>query len=793
MLRSTSVKQESWKPVKLLAKQPVKDKILALECDLEGKIAVVLTTNSINIFNERELLKVVNIEGGSQLHVSSFLENIYVLNSEKLYCFDYWGNQKWEYLSEGLIDDFVVAPSGKNVVLRGEKFLTFLNRFGDVEWDHNFSESTINMHYTKRGDFLVSTTNSIFSQTENNTFNKIMDISDQRSTFFSDEGGIAVTANHIISFSITGHTLWQNESSNIKHIKYSNNSLKNYFISNDKNLICQDRNGDELWSYSSEDELGGFDVLNSGSMIGQYSNTYFHIIDENGEQAWSYYAREKIVDFSFSSFGADVIIASESKIHWFQNEGFLRNQVSTNIETIESLMSKVLVYESNIGDVEDNFALVKEQSGGNFITLKTSFVMIVELKNRLESLHIRHVNYLDSLPEFMKIMGLQGAQTDDMVPLIYPYFSLYGDIEDNSNYTKLLEFANHLLSKLDRYDLTKIKNDSIFDQKNFIRDAKKGINDEILNIQKLIDQSGKDLKNLRIDVNALIIGWLESGDVNDKLQDFFYKYVDNIAARSLKKDIILEKMESHMAFVDYNTSNDYIKLNKFRFRTRKEVELKLDLLNNSDNRLEGMNIRAKIEGSGLDLLSPPSGVVRINHLKPGESSPITFTFSPRSRANTRVILVVQYLDAVGRKCTDWLGDVETNFLGCFVRPLKISENEHENERLNFKDNTSHTSLNIEGLQISKITKIAKGMPGLHLSNLKEEGTRSIIYHAGESSLDDSKYLSMIFLRKLGEDESLRVALELICHSTDIDNSGELKEEMLLYLKNKLLELNAKFV
>ena len=85
------------------------------------------------------------------------------------------------------------------------------------------------------------------------------------------------------------------------------------------------------------------------------------------------------------------------------------------------------------------------------------------------------------------------------------------------------------------------------------------------------------------------------------------------------------------------------------------------------------------------------------------------------------------------------------------------------------------------------------MPGLHLCNLKEEGTRSIIYHAGESSLDDSKYLSMIFLRKLGEDESLRVALELICHSTDTDNSAELKEEMLFYLKNKFLELNAKFV
>ena len=83
MLRSTSVKQESWKPVKLLAKQPVKDKILALECDLEGKIAVALTANSINIFNERELLNVVDVNGGYQLKISSNLENIFPVSDLK--------------------------------------------------------------------------------------------------------------------------------------------------------------------------------------------------------------------------------------------------------------------------------------------------------------------------------------------------------------------------------------------------------------------------------------------------------------------------------------------------------------------------------------------------------------------------------------------------------------------------------------------------------------------------------------------------------------------------------------
>ena len=89
MLRSTSVKQESWKPVKLLAKQPVKDKILALECDSEGKVAVALTANSINIFNERELLNVVNIIGGFQLKISSTLENIYESSSPSYFYFQY--------------------------------------------------------------------------------------------------------------------------------------------------------------------------------------------------------------------------------------------------------------------------------------------------------------------------------------------------------------------------------------------------------------------------------------------------------------------------------------------------------------------------------------------------------------------------------------------------------------------------------------------------------------------------------------------------------------------------------
>ena len=378
MLRSTSVKKESWKPVKLLAKQPVKDSILSLDSDSEGKIAVALTKTSANIFNDRELLKIIEIKGGKELKISSIAESIYILSSDKLLCFDYWGNLKWDYVSEGLIDDFSIENSAQRIVLRGENFLIFLNRYGDFEWDYTFEESILAIFQNIGGDLLVSTTNDIFLLKSENNFIKILDIPNQISTYFSEEGGIATTDTELISFSLTGYILWQKKLSEVNIIEYSNKSQKNYIISEGKNLTCQDRNGDKIWYYSSEDDLEGLKALESGAMIGLYSSSYFHILDEFGEQAWSYYAREKIVDFSFSSYGGDVIIASEYKLHWFQNEGFLRNQISSSMQVIEELMAKASVYESNMGDVEDKLNLVQEQSGGNFQSLKQSFSIILD-------------------------------------------------------------------------------------------------------------------------------------------------------------------------------------------------------------------------------------------------------------------------------------------------------------------------------------------------------------------------------------------------------------------------------
>ena len=157
-------------------------------------------------------------------------------------------------------------------------------------------------------------------------------------------------------------------------------------------------------------------------------------------------------------------------------------------------------------------------------------------------------------------------------------------------------------------------------------------------------------------------------------------------------------------------------------------------------------------------------------------------------------MVLQYLDAVGRQHTISLGEIATNFLGCYVEPFAIKPADHDSLRLKYKDYTSHSSIKIEGLSIKKITEISRDLPGLLLCDSKIDDMRSILYHSGKDNLDDSQYLSMIFVRTTtGGEDSMRNVLELICHSQDSNKSAELKDEILSFIKDKILESNGRLV
>ena len=291
----------------------------------------------------------------------------------------------------------------------------------------------------------------------------------------------------------------------------------------------------------------------------------------------------------------------------------------------------------------------------------------------------------------------------------------------------------------------------------------------------------------------MVIDWLKTGELDAEPRDFVETYQKSEQIREEKRELIVSKIENSMAFIDYSEKHEHLVLESLNFTCKDKVSLNLTIKNGSEGSVNNLFFRIRVEGSGLNLAEPISGVIRLNHLEVNESYSPVFRFEPTNRAFTKVVLVVQYLDDAGRHYTSWLGEIDTDFLGCYVKPSLIDEEKHGDLRLEYKDYTSHASVNIEGLTINKITNISKRLPGMNLCSFKEESSRSIIYDSAKSSLDDSDYLSMIFLRGIGGEESLRSALELVCHAPDIEKSSELKDELMSHLKSELLKSNGRLV
>jgi hypothetical protein len=792
MLRSTSVKNDIWKPVKLLARQSVEGPILHSSCNFRGDIVAVLTASNFSIFNNRELLCSISLNGGKKLHVTGDASSIFVLTDEKLYCYNTWGEIKWEYDEIDNQTFISISKSGNNIALSKGNNLQVLNRFGNLKSNISFDSEILSLSQSSNKTIVVLTPNSLIILVNGEEKYKV-DNKSQHSFVYCSSDNIMVTSNDsMAAFSYSGNELWVKEYK-VDNLTFSNGGIKHVFIKDSKTLVCQDRNGDKIWDYSSREDFDGATIIESGKMAGIFSNNVFHVIDEIGQQSWSYQARERIVNFSFSNHGGDVIIASENKVHWFQNEGFLRMQMDDAFNKAENLFEKVSIYEPNLEPINRDIQKAQSMQTGNFNLISESFQLIYEVNNRLSSLQQRHVGYLDALPAFLEVLGLRGAQTDEMIPLLYPYYSLHSDLQDTSYIDGSIQKAENVINKLTRFDNISPPTSSSDNHKNFLRDAKVGVLSEIDNLRGLIESTKKDIKSLENNIKILIIDWLKTAELDSEPKPFLSTYQKSSDIRESKIRIINDKIDNHIAFVNYNDDPNLLVLSSSSFSAKESVSLNLDIKNVSSQKIDDIFLRIKVEGTGISLAEPPSGVIRLNHLKPSESVSPSFNFNPVNRSFTKIAMVLQYHDELSRLHTIWLGEIEADFLGCYIQPLELDASKHDALRLDYQDNTTHSVVNIEGLSIKKLTNISKNLPGLYLCDCKIENTRSILYHSGKSSLDDSQYLSMIFIRTVGNEDSLRTVLELICHAPSIDNSAELKEELLSYLKNKFLAASGRLV
>ena len=790
MLRSTSVKNDQWKPVKLIARHSLEGSVIDSSSSHRGNLVVVLTDSNINIFINRELVETIQLTGGKKVVVADDASRIIVLSSDSLTCYTRWGEVKWKIAEINEESIFVNKNTENKIIFSVGNNLKTVNRFGEIENTISLDSDIISLSESN-SNIAVLTHNSINIINENSELTRVK-VTDYSEIHNSKDSIIALSDEEMASFSYSGSMLWK-KSYPINSMNFSNEGIKQIFVLDSNNLFCQDRNGDKLWEYTSRENFDNVSVIESGEMIGVSSNKAFHVIDVNGKQAWSYQAREKIVNFTFTNYGGDVIIVSESKVHWFQNEGFLRVQIQSVIDNAESLLEKVSTHESYVDNLRHDIDQSKSFQSGNFESVKQSFDLITKTYNRLSVLKKRHVGYLDALPSFMNILGLQGAQTDEMLPLLYPYYSFYTDLQDFSFITSSLHRANNLVTKLNNYENSKDNDLDSIKSDNFIRDAKKGIIIEIDSLKSLHSNIEKDIKSLEVNIKNLVLQWLKTGDLISNPQAFLSNYKSSSEIRTSKIRVINDMIDNHMAFIDYTKDQDVFSLSSCEFTSSEDVFLNLEIKNKSKKKLDNIILRLKLEGQGISLLEPPSGVFRLDHLKSGELFTPSFSFTPLNRSLTKVAMVLQYDDDLSRSHTIWLGESESNFLGCHIKPVKLTPEKHDSLRLKYKDSTSHSVLNIEGLSIKKIVNLARDISGLQLCDSRFEETRSIMYYSAQSTLDESMYLCMIFLRVMGNEESLKTALELICHSSSVDKSTEIREEILSFLKKRLLASNGRLV
>ena len=124
----------------------------------------------------------------------------------------------------------------------------------------------------------------------------------------------------------------------------------------------------------------------------------------------------------------------------------------------------------------------------------------------------RHVGYLDALPLFLESLGLRGAQTDEMIPLLYPYYSFHSDLHNHSYLNSSIQMAENALTKLDRIDIRHIETSNLNNENNqvFIKDAKIGIESETTNLINLLGNTKKDIVSHEKNVKELIMDWLKT-------------------------------------------------------------------------------------------------------------------------------------------------------------------------------------------------------------------------------------------------------------------------------------------
>ena len=778
---------------KPFAKQKVGAPVVDLACDSSGEMVAAITVSTLFTYSQRQQLAAVEHEGNRMVRIAADSSRIVLVAFDGLHCYDLWGNPKWAYATERDVHDVALAPDGSRTLVADGDRLVLLDRDGEPQWEAMAGSFVGGVAFAPDGNCLCGFERGVrcydaagAQQWELRSGQLVL--------------GVAANAQHVACSSgkqvycltSDGQLLWREEVGPLRSLRFTRGG-GTLLVATDGGIHCFEVNGQLLWQVEEEKFVETAAVTASGEMVALvaggevFGRWELRLLDREGLVLETYSSREEIGCLALPGHGGELVAGIGSRVCWFRNGEFLKRGVSELLAQVRQLYRKVTAYEPEPEGVTHALEQAEAKAGGRFDALKEAFSALEKLRAELEALHQQHVGYMDQLPRFMQQLGLPEGQPEALASWLYPFYALHQSLSGSGAPGALDKEISEYLARLRKVA------DSFGDREGSeelerklacIEEALAALPAERKRVRALLKERRTRCKQVEQGAKQVALDWMTSGSAAG--QPGLLQSVREQEAASLAAcDRIREQVEGITAFVEMSDRFEQLRLEQLAFSADKEgVKLQAQLHNTSDEQLEGVVLRLKLEGSGLALEAPADGVVRPGLLAAGERTSVSFAFSPLGRDPSRAVLVAQYRDATGQHCTASLGAVDAALPGCYMVPLPLSEEEHGELRAEHREQSASSELRLDAVTLAAATEALEGLTGLAVCGQRHEEGSDISYLAARSNLDETVYLAMVVAKPHGDEG---VELELLCRASQGEAAQELLEELQSALRNRLLE------
>lgn len=795
MRRSTVVLDDGFKPVKALARRKVNERIVALACSASGQQVVALTQTQLHFFIDRRPAGMVERSGNKGVVMTADGTRVILISFDGLQCYDPWGHPCWqtEYRSDNDIHTVDVTRHGGRLLVADGDRLVMLNRDGRTLWCKPTDDFVGGVMLGRNGRCYAGMEKALHSlDAEGNTLWSHRTGKLVHGIAEGEQHVLLTSGRHLICLSRDGNLLWDREVGIHRGLRLSEEGDV-VLVVTDTDVRRYDLTGEMQWSHHENEFIEGVAMSPTGDLTllaagGEIFGSYRLLcLDRRGEMVWNHRSRNEISQVVLPPHGGEVVAGIGQKVWWFQNLGYLRHHVAQTQEEAYELLERVKSYESDLAGLRDTIAgAAATAESGKLDNLKEAYTRLSSARRRLERLRLRHTEYLDHLPRFLKGLGLVTTLPEELLPAIYPLYSLHSDLSEPGPLAEASDDIRERIKRLnsirDTFGQQEQPSRHVQEQLHFTELALKELRREQRGLRELSQRRQALTQEVAERVRTVVMDWMTTGRSSHRTADFVHAQREAEHGIEAEVAALRERIVGHLAFVGLDDELDHVALEALKLRAEGEQVL-LDgvLVNHCDETLEQATVRLHLEGDGLALAGSEASV--LGPLTPESRKSFQFIFTPRKMVDTELVLMAHYYDATGHECKAPLERRRCTLPDCWMKPLEISESEHTELRTCYRKNHAQLTLTLTGLDSARAAEIIEGLPGLHLVDAQRNTGHTIFYLAGESNLKRVTYLTMVILTSTEQ----QLETEVLCYASTRTGAEALLKALTNRLRTRFME------